>query len=67
MIEAQKFENTGIQHEHNPQIGHSCTRQDHYVLELSEIDTQGLETSLADEHCNEEMHERYRILLGALA
>eukprot|EP00975_Prorocentrum_lima_P033188 6964691-Prorocentrum_lima.AAC.1 len=42
-VETHTFEHTGITHEQDPHTGHVYTHQDHYVLELSEIDAKQLD------------------------
>eukprot|EP00975_Prorocentrum_lima_P006359 1371262-Prorocentrum_lima.AAC.1 len=63
----RKFEHTGVQHEQDTHTGHVYTHQDQYALELSEIDAKHVDITNPDDPCTEEMHERYRSLLGASA
>eukprot|EP00975_Prorocentrum_lima_P004295 933138-Prorocentrum_lima.AAC.1 len=39
-------------------LGHVYTHQDHYVLELSEIDTKHLDVTHPEDDCDLEMHGR---------
>eukprot|EP00975_Prorocentrum_lima_P028062 5898635-Prorocentrum_lima.AAC.1 len=61
-VEPPNFEHTGIKHEQYPHTGHVYTHQDHYVLELSEINTKQVDDTNPDGDCDPEMHERHRSL-----
>jgi len=65
-IETRSFEHTGIKHEQR-QDGSVYTHQNHYVLEISEIDTTKLDMTNPETDLDEATMTVFWSLLGALS
>eukprot|EP00975_Prorocentrum_lima_P054602 11448657-Prorocentrum_lima.AAC.1 len=56
-----------MKHEQFPHTGHVYTHQDHYVLELSEIDTKHLDLTQLEDDCDAENAREIQKPLGCIS